>query len=301
MDDIRNGKENEIMDKNIENVIEVKDLYFSYTKTPFLKDINFTVNKGEIFGFLGPSGAGKSTLQKVLTGLCTNYEGTARILGVDSNKHGKDFYEKIGVDFEFPSLFEKLTARENLDYFASLYSGETRDVDELLKEVGLYEHADKKVSDFSKGMKSRLNFIKSLVHNPEILFLDEPTSGLDPNNAKIMKDMIMKEREKGKTIIITTHNMQDATELCDRVVFIVDGQMKALDTPHNFIMKRGAAKVTYSYMENGKEQSGTSVLSELSDDMLLKELISGNRIIAIHSAEPTLSDIFMELTGAQLD
>ena len=301
MDDIRYGKENEIMDKNIENVIEVKDLYFSYTKTPFLKDINFTVNKGEIFGFLGPSGAGKSTLQKVLTGLCTNYEGTARILGVDSNKHGKDFYEKIGVDFEFPSLFEKLTARENLDYFASLYSGETRDVDELLKEVGLYEHADKKVSDFSKGMKSRLNFIKSLVHNPEILFLDEPTSGLDPNNAKIMKDMIMKEREKGKTIIITTHNMQDATELCDRVVFIVDGQMKALDTPHNFIMKRGAAKVTYSYMENGKEQSNTSVLSELSDDMLLKELISGNRIIAIHSAEPTLSDIFMELTGAQLD
>lgn len=289
------------MDKNIENVIEVKDLYFSYTKIPFLKDINFTVNKGEIFGFLGPSGAGKSTLQKVLTGLCTNYEGTARILGIDSNKHGKDFYEKIGVDFEFPSLFEKLTARENLDYFASLYSGETRDVDELLKEVGLYEHADKKVSDFSKGMKSRLNFIKSLVHNPEILFLDEPTSGLDPNNAKIMKDMIMKEREKGKTIIITTHNMQDATELCDRVVFIVDGQMKALDTPHNFIMKRGAAKVTYSYMENGKEQSNTSVLSELSDDMLLKELIAENRIIAIHSAEPTLSDIFMELTGAQLD
>lgn len=301
MDDIRNGKENEIMDKNIEKVIEVRDLYFSYTKTPFLKDINFTVNKGEIFGFLGPSGAGKSTLQKVLTGLCTNYEGTARILGADSNKHGKDFYEKIGVDFEFPSLFEKLTARENLDYFASLYSGETRDVDELLKEVGLYEHADKKVSDFSKGMKSRLNFIKSLVHNPEILFLDEPTSGLDPNNAKIMKDMIMKEREKGKTIIITTHNMQDATELCDRVVFIVDGQMKALDTPHNFIMKRGAAKVTYSYMENGKEQSNTSVLSELSDDMLLKELIAENRIIAIHSAEPTLSDIFMELTGAQLD
>ena len=289
------------MDKNIENVIEVKDLYFSYTKIPFLKDINFTVNKGEIFGFLGPSGAGKSTLQKVLTGLCTNYEGTARILGIDSNKHGKDFYEKIGVDFEFPSLFEKLTARENLDYFASLYSGETRDVDELLKEVGLYEHADKKVSDFSKGMKSRLNFINSLVHNPEILFLDEPTSGLDPNNAKIMKDMIMKEREKGKTIIITTHNMQDATELCDRVVFIVDGQMKALDTPHNFIMKRGAAKVTYSYMENGKEQSNTSVLSELSDDMLLKELIAENRIIAIHSAEPTLSDIFMELTGAQLD
>ena len=289
------------MDKNKENVIEVSDLYFSYTKTPFLKDINFSVSKGEIFGFLGPSGAGKSTLQKVLTGLCTNYQGTARILGMDSNKHGKEFYERIGVDFEFPSLFEKLTARENLDYFAGLYSGEKRNVDELLKEVGLFEHADKKVSSFSKGMKSRLNFIKSLVHNPQILFLDEPTSGLDPNNAKIMKDMIIKEREKGKTIIITTHNMQDATELCDRVVFIVDGQMKALDTPHNFIMKRGAARVTYSFMENGKEQVKTSILSELSKDELLQKLISENRIASIHSTEPTLSDIFMELTGAQLD
>ena len=205
------------------------------------------------------------------------------------------------MDFEFPSLFEKLTARENLDYFAGLYSGEKRNVDELLKEVGLFEHADKKVSSFSKGMKSRLNFIKSLVHNPQILFLDEPTSGLDPNNAKIMKDMIIKEREKGKTIIITTHNMQDATELCDRVVFIVDGQMKALDTPHNFIMKRGAARVTYSFMENGKEQLKTSILSELSKDELLQKLISENRIASIHSTEPTLSDIFMELTGAQLD
>lgn len=289
------------MEINKEAVIEVRDLYFSYTKTPFLKDINFTVNRGEIFGFLGPSGAGKSTLQKVLTGLCTNYRGTARILGIDSDKHGKGFYEKIGVDFEFPSLFDKLTARENLDYFAGLYSGGKRDTDELLKEVGLLAHADKKVSAFSKGMKSRLNFIKSLVHDPQILFLDEPTSGLDPNNARIMKDMIMKEREKGKTIIITTHNMQDATELCDRVAFIVDGQMKALDTPHDFIMNRGAARVTYSFMENGKEQVKTSILSELSSDMLLQKLISENRITSIHSTEPTLSDIFMELTGAQLD
>lgn len=289
------------MSQNKDTVIEVRNLYFSYTKTPFLKDINFSVNKGEIFGFLGPSGAGKSTLQKVLTGLCTNYQGTARILGADSKKHGKDFYEKIGVDFEFPSLFEKLTARENLEYFASLYSGDKRNVDELLKEVGLYEHRDKKVAAFSKGMKSRLNFIKSLIHDPQILFLDEPTSGLDPNNAKIMKDMIRKEREKGKTIIITTHNMQDATELCDRVVFIVDGQMKALDTPHNFIMKRGAARVTYSYMENGKEQIKTSILSEISRDTLFKKLIEENRITSIHSTEPTLSEIFMELTGAQLD
>lgn len=292
---------NESREKISPNVIEVKNLSFSYTRTPFLRDINFVVKKGEIFGFLGPSGAGKSTLQKVLTGLCTNYQGTAKILGTDSCKHGKNFYEKIGVDFEFPSLFEKLTARENLTYFASLYSGNKRDIDDLLKEVGLYEHADKKVSAFSKGMKSRLNFIKSLVHNPEVLFLDEPTSGLDPNNAKIMKDMIKKERDCGKTIIITTHNMQDATELCDRVVFIVDGQMKALDTPHNFIMQRGAVKVNYTYMENGREENRTSLLSKISEDNVLYKLLSENRVTSIHSLEPTLSDIFIEMTGAQLD
>ena len=289
------------MSMDNETMIEVKDLYFSYTKTPFLKDINFSVHKGEIFGFLGPSRAGKSTLQKVLTGLCRNYQGTARILDTDSNHLDNEFYENIGVDFEFPSLFEKLTARENLKYFASLYSGRKREIDELLKEVGLLEHADKKVSTFSKGMKSRLNFIKSLVHDPQILFLDEPTSGLDPNNAKIMKDMILKERNKGKTIIITTHNMLDATELCDRVVFIVDGQMKALDTPHNFIMQRGAARVTYSFVENGSEQVRTTTMTELSNDEVLKKLISENRITSIHSLEPTLSDIFIELTGAQLD
>ena len=292
---------NESREKISTNVIEVKNLSFSYTRTPFLRDINFVVKKGEIFGFLGPSGAGKSTLQKVLTGLCTNYQGTAKILGTDSCKHGKNFYEKIGVDFEFPSLFEKLTARENLTYFASLYSGNKRDIDDLLKEVGLYEHADKKVSAFSKGMKSRLNFIKSLVHNPEVLFLDEPTSGLDPNNAKIMKDMIKKERDCGKTIIITTHNMQDATELCDRVVFIVDGQMKALGTPHNFIMQRGAVKVNYTYMENGREEKRTSLLSKISEDDVLGKLLSENRVTSIHSLEPTLSDIFIEITGAQLD
>ncbi|MDD6037428.1 MAG: ABC transporter ATP-binding protein [bacterium] len=282
-------------------VIDVNKVFFSYDKTPFLKDITFQVRQGEIFGFLGPSGAGKSTLQKVLTGICTNYEGSARILGVESKNHKKDFYEKIGVDFEFPSLFEKLTARENLEYFASLYSGNKREIEELLAEVDLYNHADKKVSAFSKGMKSRLNFIKALLHDPEVLFLDEPTSGLDPTNAKTMKDLIRKEREKGKTIIITTHNMLDATELCDRVVFIADGQMKALDTPHNFIMSRGAAKVTYTYQENGLEQTGSAVLSEISRDVKLQQLIAENALTSIHSAEPTLNDIFIEITGAGLD
>lgn len=283
-----------------EKVIHVENVNFSYSKYAFIQDVSFDVKKGEIFGFLGPSGAGKSTLQKILTGLISDYTGSSSILGVESKHHGNAFYEKIGVDFEFPSLYEKLTARENLKYFSSLYSGEKRDIDALLKEVGLYNHADKKVKDFSKGMKSRLNFIKALVHDPQVLFLDEPTSGLDPNNAKIMKDMIRKERDNGKTIIITTHNMQDATELCDRVAFIVDGKVKALDTPHNFIMSKGAVKVNYTYLKDGVECTNSSLLSNISEDKVLDNLIKTNQITSIHSAEPTLNDIFIELTGALL-
>lgn len=287
-------------DLMIENVIEVKDLSFSYTKVPFISDINFRVREGEIFGFLGPSGAGKSTLQKILTGLCTSYSGSAKILGVESRQYTNAFYENIGVDFEFPSLYEKLTARENLRFFASLYKNPTRDISELLDSVGLLAHGDKKVKDFSKGMKSRLNFIKALIHDPKVLFLDEPTSGLDPNNAQIMKELILAERDKGKTIIITTHNMQDATELCDRVVFIVDGQMKALDTPRNFIMSRGATRVRYTYTENQAECEGATLLTEVGSDSLLQRLIAENRITSIHSSEPTLNDVFIELTGARL-
>lgn len=289
------------MTNDIQNqVIEVENLEFSYTKAPFMSDINFSVKAGEIFGFLGPSGAGKSTLQKILTGLCTSYSGNAKILGMESKFHDREFYEKIGVDFEFPSFYEKMTARENLKFFASLYSGTKRDIDELLDSVGLLSYADKKVKEFSKGMKSRLGFIKALVHEPEVLFLDEPTSGLDPNNAQIMKKLILAERQKGKTIIITTHNMQDAEELCDRVVFIVDGKMKAIDTPRNFIMSRGAAKIVYTYTENGMECKRSCLLSEAGNDEVLSGLIRENRLTSIHSTEPTLNDIFIELTGARL-
>jgi fluoroquinolone transport system ATP-binding protein len=280
-------------------MIQVKKLEFSYTKKPFLEDVNFEVSKGEIFGFLGPSGAGKSTLQKVLTGLITNYKGNAIVNGMESKNHNNDFYENIGVDFEFPSLYEKLTARQNLKYFGSLYSNKLRNMDELMKMVGLHDDSDKKVSEYSKGMKSRLNFIKALIHNPDILFLDEPTSGLDPSNSKDMKDIILEEKKKGKTIILTTHNMVDATELCDRVAFIVDGKVKALDTPHNLIMSKGATKIRYTYLD-GVEKTGECLLKKTSDDYKLQNLIKNNQILSIHSSEPTLNDIFMEVTGRVL-
>lgn len=280
-------------------MIEVNKLCFSYTNKPFVENVSFHVGRGEIFGFLGPSGAGKSTIQKVLTGLNTRYKGSVKLAGTEIRERTNRFYERIGVDFEFSTCYEKFTARENLKYFGSLYDRPLRSTEELLRMVGLENDGDKKVSDFSKGMRSRLNFIKALVHNPDILFLDEPTSGLDPTNSRLMKDIILAEKKRGKTIIITTHNMFDATELCDQVAFIVSGKVSALDTPHNLIMSRGAAKIRYAYFENG-EKTGECMLTQTSDDKRLNELIRSNSLRSVHSSEPTLNDIFVDITGRTL-
>lgn len=280
-------------------MIEVRDLYFSYSKKPFLENISFSVGEGEIFGFLGPSGAGKSTLQKILTGLITNYTGEVRVNGVDSKQHDNSFYEYIGVDFEFPTLYEKFTAKQNLQYFGSLYEMPLRSINKLLKMVGLQNDSDKQVSGYSKGMKSRLNFIKALIHDPAILFLDEPTSGLDPTNSRLMKDIILEEKRNGKTIILTTHNMYDATELCDKVAFIVEGKVSALDSPHNLIMSKGAAKIQYTYWE-GREKNGECLLADTAADKTLNNLIQTGKLLSIHSSEPSLNDIFMDITGRNL-
>ena len=280
-------------------MIQVSNLSFSYTKQPFISDMSFSVSPGEIFGFLGPSGAGKSTLQKILIGMLRTYQGSAMVNGVECKNRTKRFYENIGVDFEFSTMYEKLTARENLQFFSSLYEKKPRPIDELLEKAGLARDADKRVADYSKGMKSRLNFIKALLHDPLLLCLDEPTSGLDPANSRVMKNMILEEKAKGKTILLTTHNMQDAAELCDRVAFIAGGKICALDSPHNLIMSKGAAAVTYTWIENG-EHSASCPLNHLSSDKRLKDLIEKNHLQSIHSSEPTLNDIFMDITGRTL-
>lgn len=281
-------------------MIKVENLTFSYSKNPFIDKLSFEVSKGEIFGFLGPSGAGKSTLQKILTGMISSYTGKVLVGGLEASQAASDFYEMIGVDFEFPCFYEKLSAYENLVFFASLYKNKV-DIHELLEKVGLKNDAHKKVHAYSKGMKSRLNFIRALLHDPEVIFLDEPTSGLDPSNARVMKDMILELKARGKTIILTTHHMYDAQELCDRVAFIVDGQIKALDTPKALIMRKGASMLHYSY-QNGKEIIENSVKKDQTNkDTSLITAIKNNQLITIHSSEPTLNEVFSEITGRVLE
>lgn len=296
-------------------MISVKNVTFSYSKKPFIGPLSFEVKEGEIFGFLGPSGAGKSTLQKILTGTLRGYLGSAAVCGIEVRNANSSFYEKIGVDFEFPSLYEKLTARENLAFFGSLYKGPLKNADALLNESGLIKDADKNAGEFSKGMKSRLNFIKALLHNPDVLFLDEPTSGLDPANAKVMKQMILKEKQAGKSIILTTHNMHDAAELCDRVAFFADGQILALDTPYRLTAAKGASRLSYTYTRayhrpacdnasKSREASGTFQKEISLDDPAaveqLSALMAQGRVKTVHSLEPTLEDVFLKITGRAL-
>lgn len=284
-------------------MITVENLYYQYPKNHenTLKKISFEVKKGEVFGFLGPSGAGKSTLQKILTGTLSGYQGNVSVMNHSLKHLAEDYYEKIGVDFEFPNFYGKFTALENLTYFSSLYKKASLDPQPFLERMNLWEDAKKPVNRFSKGMKTRLGFIRCLLHDPDLLFLDEPTSGLDPSNARILKDMVKELQKAGKTIILTTHNMHDAEELCDRVAFIVDGEIRALDTPAAFRHSSKETLVTYTFFnqENSEENSQTSI-DELHSDPLFNRLLAEKKITRIHSAEKNLEDVFISLTGRRL-
>ena len=283
------------------SAIQIEDLCFSYTpKEPLIHGMGFQVEKGEIFGFLGPSGAGKSTLQKILTGVLTGYGGTVQVNGSEAKHRRADFYEGIGVVFEFPGLYGKFTALENLAFFGSLHRGELIPPETLLEMVGLQRDGHRRVSEFSKGMKTRLNFVRALMHRPGMLFLDEPTSGLDPSTARQVKGIIEEQKRMGTTIILTTHNMHDAGELCDRVAFIVDGGIRALDTPENLTRGNTPATVEYTCREGKTEEHHSTPIAQLSTDETLRNAIKDNRITRIHSKEPTLEDVFVEVTGRAL-
>ena len=199
-------------------MIKVENLKFQYPKSSelTLKGMSFEINKGEIFGFLGPSGAGKSTTQKVLYKILKGYDGTVEIDGINIQDWTNSYYEKIGVGFELPNHYLKLTGKENLDLFASFYKNlENRNTTKLFEMVDLQDAMNKPVEAYSKGMKVRLNFLRAIQHNPDILFFDEPTSGLDPVNALKIKQHILELKSQGKTIFITTHSMDIADQLCE--------------------------------------------------------------------------------------
>jgi len=283
-------------------MIEVKNLFYSYTRNDnyAVHEVNFNIAKGEIFGFLGPSGAGKSTTQGVLAGLLELQKGEVIIDGKPRQGYpGKDFFNRIGVGFERPNVYKKLSGLDNLKFHAKLYNCKTEDAKKILEMVGLGDEAHKKAGAYSKGMMQRLGFARSLINNPDIWFLDEPTMGLDPTTANSIKGIIRRKQSEGTTIFLTTHNMFVADSLCDRVAFIVDGKIVAMDSPKNLKLKYGQLVVTIEYAESGELKTTTIGMTD-KDKKTLQQFISDHDIKTMHSGEPTLEEIFIKLTGRGL-
>lgn len=282
--------------------VVVKNLEFSYPKSNknAVNNISFTINKGEIFGFLGPNGAGKTTTQKIIIGLLKNYDGNVELLGRNILEWNTSIYNKIGVGFELPNHYQKLTAMENLELFASFYHEKTISPMDLLKKVELEKDANQRVGTFSKGMKSKLNFARSLLNDPEILFLDEPTTGLDPVSSRLIKNIIKEKRDEGKAIFLTTHNMNDADELCDRVGFIVDGKLMLVESPRELKLRHGKKIVNVEYLKDDQLKKKEFNLRSLGENQEFIDILRSGSVQTMHSAEATLDDIFIKATGRQI-
>jgi fluoroquinolone transport system ATP-binding protein len=282
-------------------MFKVNDLRFTYPKNKeeTIKGISFEIGKGEIFGFLGPSGAGKSTTQKILIKLLDQYQGIISYNGSNISELDDSFFENIGVSFEMPIHFSKMTAMENINFFLKLYK-KNADVKELMTAVGLWEDRDKMVSEYSKGMKIRLNFVRAMLNDPEMLFLDEPTNGLDPTNAMILKDLIRAFKKRGGTVFITSHIMNDIDQLCDRVGFIVDGQIIEMDSPRNLKLKYGKRIMKVEYKDKGSLVTKEFPMDHIGQNEEFIGILQTKDIETLHSGETTLEEIFIKVTGVGL-
>lgn len=283
-------------------MIEVGHLYHDYDGKGVLAvaDVSFRVEPGTVYGFLGPSGAGKSTVQNILTGLLPLQKGTATLLGHPVSKMKPALFNHIGYSFELPNLYGKLTGYENLDYFARLFAVPTEDPMRLLERVGLAAAAGKRVSQYSKGMKQRLLFLRAILNKPDVLFLDEPESGLDPTTSLIIKDMIREQRDRGASILLTTHNMYAADELCDRVAFMDRGTILAEGSPRELKLRYGERLATVEYRDGDTLRTEQLALDDDTGRTRMAELAASGKIETVHSMEASLEAIFIRLTGRKL-
>lgn len=283
-----------------EPAINVNNLSHRYGKLQAVKDISFSVRPGEILGFLGPNGAGKSTTIKVLTGQLALQRGSAQILGRNIGRDDPLLQSQIGVTFEEKNLYLEMTALENLNFFASLFGISKPNSLDALKRVGLAERARDRVGNYSKGMRQRLMIARAFINKPQVLFLDEPTDGLDPVTAVEIRKTIKEEAERGAAVLLTTHNMHEADELSDRVAFINEGEIAALDTAENLKLKYGKRSVRVRLRDGNKVREENLPLDGEKSTVRLGELAASPNLLTIHTEEATLEAIFIQLTGRRL-
>ena len=283
------------------DAIIAEQLTYLYDELVAVDHIDFNVEEGEILSFLGPNGAGKTTTVKMLTGQLRPMEGKASLLGMDVVKQTERVQAEIGVCFEITNLYEQMSAEENLNLFAALFGVKDFSAGAVLDRVGLDGRGKDRVETYSKGMKQRLMVGRALVNRPRILFLDEPTEGLDPVSSETIRNLILEERERGATVFLTTHDMLEADKLSDRVAFIDQGKIAALDTPHNLKQQYGKRAIKAEVAgQDGRLESREIILDNPGTPDAVKELFSQEQVITLHSEEASLEDIFIRITGRGL-
>ena len=276
----------------MQSIISISNLSKSFHHKVALDQVTLAISEGEVFGFLGPSGAGKTTTINILTGQMKPDNGTAMIFGKDCQQILPGDLRQIGIMSDSVGFYEKMTVMDNLTFFAKFHGVEQAEVEQLLKKLDLYDARKSKAEKLSTGMKQRLLLIRAILHRPKILFLDEPTSGLDPSLSRKVHDILMELKEEGTTIFLTTHDMEEATKLCDRIALLHKGKLVEYGRPQEIIQKHSQEEMVELTYDNGRKRIVAK--SELSEYL-------SQHVTSIHTLTTSLEDIFIKLTGEQFN
>lgn len=280
-----------------QSFIKLEHISKTFQKEPVLKDINATLDSGEILGFLGPSGAGKTTTIKIMTGQLSQTSGSAYILGIDAKQIDETIYEQIGIVTDSSGVYERMSVYDNLLYFAKLLNVDKKRIDDLLQQTGLQEHKKKLASKLSKGQLQRLILARAILHKPKVLFLDEPTSGLDPSTALAIHQLLLDLKRQGMAIFLTTHNMEEATKLCDHVALLHQGEIVEYGSPQALCLKYNKDKRYRVLLDDQKEYLIDQSPANIHQ---LQQWMKEDRVLSLHSCEPTLETVFLKVTGRGL-
>ena len=279
------------------DAIKINNISKSFGSKTVLDDINLDVEEGEIFGLLGPSGAGKTTLIKILTGQLKGEHGTTKINGINSQQLKSTDYSSFGIMMDNFGVYERLSCFDNLKVFARIYRLDEEDIRAALSDVGLGSAGKTAAGNLSKGMKNRLRLARVFMINPYVLFLDEPTSGLDPATSEDIQQLILAEKKKGKTIFLTTHNMAEAEKLCDHVALLHKGKIVEYGSPQEVCRRYNHQKKLLIHLTDGTDKE---IPTDTHSAETVYELMKNNLVETIHSSEPNLETVFLELTGEEL-